>query len=62
MTNTPTTTKTKQSDNTNATKNFDQSKTVDRLGTVNFSNDSHQTGVVKPVLGIQILQLTAKAV
>ena len=43
----------------NDTKIFDSTMIKDRLKTVSWSNDSHPTGVVKPVYGIP---LTAKAV
>ena len=33
----------------NATKNFDYTTIADRLTTVSLSNNSHPTGVVKPV-------------
>ena len=46
----------------NATKNFDYTTIADRLRTVSWGNDSHPTGVVKPVYGIPTFQLTAKAV
>ena len=36
----------------NATKNFDYTTISDRLRMVSWSNDSYQTGVVKPVYGI----------
>ena len=40
----------KQRDNIkNATKNFDYTTIADRLRTVSWSNNSHPTGVVKPV-------------
>ena len=45
-----------------ATKNFDYTTIADRLRTVSWSNDSHPTGVVKPVYGIPTFPLTAKAV
>ena len=35
---------------------------ADRLGTVSLSNDTNQTGVVKPVYGIPTFPLIAKAV
>ena len=41
-----------QSYDKNATKNFDYTTISDRLRTVSWSNDSYQTGVVKPVYGI----------
>ena len=60
---TPTEKSKKQRDNTkNATKNFDYTTIADRLRTVSCGNDSHQTGVVKPVYGIQTFPLTAKVV
>ena len=46
----------------NATKNFDYTTIADRLRTVSWGNDSHQTGVVKPVYVIPTFPLTAKAV
>ena len=46
----------------NATKNFDYTTIADRLRTVSLGNDSHPTGVVKPVYGIPTFPLTAKAV
>ena len=46
----------------NATINFDYSTFADRLRTVSWGNDSHPTCVVKPVYGIPIFPLTAKAV
>ena len=42
----------------NATKNFDYTIIADRLRTVSWGNDSHPTGVVKPVNGILTLPLT----
>ena len=40
----------KKHDNTkNATQNFDYTTIAYRLRTVSWSNDSHPTGVVKPV-------------
>ena len=39
----------------NANKNFDYTMIAERLRTVSLSNDSHQTGVVKPVYGIPSL-------
>ena len=51
------------------TKNFDLTSIVDRLRTVSWSNNSHLTGVVKPVYEIikpvyeiPFSPLTAKAV
>ena len=46
---------------TNATKNFNYATILDGLRTVIWGNDSHQTGVVKPVYGIPTSPLTAKA-
>ena len=49
---TPTEKSKKQRDNTpkkNATKNFDYTTIADRLRTVSWKNNSHPTGVVKPV-------------
>ena len=43
-------------------QNFDYTTIADRLRTVSWSNDSHQTCVVKPVYGIPTFPLTAKAV
>ena len=45
-----------------ATKNFDHKTIAERLRTVSWGNDSHPTGVVKPVYGIPTFPLTAKAV
>ena len=60
---TPTEKSKKQRDNTkNATKNFDYTTITDRLRTVNWSNNSHPTGVVKPVYECSTFQLTATAV
>ena len=42
-------------------QNFDYT-IVDRLRTVSWGNDSHQTGVVKQVYGIPTFPLTANAV
>ena len=44
------------------TWNFDYTKTADRLRTESLGNESHPTGVVKPVYGIPTFPLTAKAV
>ena len=46
----------------NATKNFDYTTIADRLRTVSWGNDSHQTGEVKPIYGIPTFPITAKAV
>ena len=43
-------------------KNFEYTTIADRLKTVSFGNDSHPTGVVKPVNGIPSIQLTATVV
>ena len=43
----------------NATKMFDYSALEDQLSTVSWSNDSHPTGVVKPVNGIQTFPPTS---
>ena len=45
-----------------ATKNFDDTTIADRLRMVSWVNNSHPTGVVKPVYGIPTLPLTTKAV
>ena len=44
-----------------ATKNFDYTTIADRLRTVILGNDSHPTGVVKPVNGIQTLPTNHKS-
>ena len=41
---------------------FDYTAIADRLKTVSWANDSHQTGVVKPVYGIPTFLQTATAV
>ena len=46
----------------NATTTFDYTTISDRLRTVSWSNDSHPTGVVKPVYWIPTFLLTANAV
>ena len=46
----------------NATKNFDYRTIADRPKTVSWGNDSHPTGVVKPVYDIPTFPLTEKAV
>ena len=43
-------------------KTFDYTTIADRLRTVNSDNDSHSTGVVKPVYGIPTFSLSATAV
>ena len=45
----------------NATKNFDYTTIADRLRMVRLGNDSHRTGVVKPIYGIPTFPLTATA-
>ena len=65
MTNAPTPTEKskKQHDNIkNTTKNFDYITIADRLRTVSWSNNSHPTGVVKPVYERSTFPLTATAV
>ena len=60
---TPTEKSKKQRDNTkNATKSFDYTTIADRLGTVSWSNNSHPTGVVKPVHERSTFSQTATAV
>ena len=52
----------------NSKKQSDNSKTTpktlitQRLRTINWSDDSHQTDVVKPIYGTSTFQLNAKAV
>ena len=46
----------------NTTKNFDYTTIADRLSMVGWSNNSHPTGVVKPVYGYPTLPLTKTAV
>ena len=46
----------------NAANNFDYPTIADRLRMVSWGNDSHPTGVVKPVYGIPTFPLTTKAV
>ena len=43
-------------------KNFDYTTIADRLKTVSLSNDSHPTGMVKPVYKIPTFPFTTKAV
>ena len=64
MTKTPTLTENSKSNVTtqNATKNFDYSTIADRLRTVSGSNNSHPTGVVKPVYECSTFPLTTIAV
>ena len=52
MTKTPTPTECSNTkgQHKNATKNFDYTTIADRLRTVGWTNNSHQTGVVKPVV------------
>ena len=60
---TPTDLSNKQRDNIkDATKNLDYTTIADRLRTVSWSNNSHPTGVVKPVNERSTFPLTAKAV
>ena len=55
---TPTEQSKKQGDNTKTPpKNVDYTTIADRLRTVSWGNDSHQTGVVKPVYGIPTFPL-----
>ena len=42
--------------------NFDNTTIADRLKTVSWSNNSHPTGVVKPIYERSTLPLTATAV
>ena len=53
---------TKQNKTKNATENFDNTMIVDWLRSVNWSDDSHPTDVVKPDYGIPTFPLIAKAV
>ena len=46
----------------NATKNLDYTTISDQFRTIIWGNDSHPTGVVKPVNGIPTFPLTTKAV
>ena len=46
----------------NATKNFDYTTIADRLRTVSWSNNSHPTGVVRPVYERSTFPLIAKVV
>ena len=46
----------------NTKKNLDYTIIVDRLRTISWSNDSHPTGVVKPVNGVTTFPLTTEAV
>ena len=43
-------------------QNFDYTTIADRIWTVSWSNERHQTGLVQPVYGIQAFPLTTKAV
>ena len=62
-THTPTEKSKKQRDNTKTHKKTSDYATIaGRLWTVSWSNDSHRTGVVKPVYGIPTFPLTTKAV
>ena len=64
MTKAPTSTENPKSNVTTQKrhKNFDYTTIADRLRTVSWGNDSHPTGVVKPVYVIPTFPLTAKAV
>ena len=55
----PTDNSKKQSDNKKRRQNFDNTTISDRPRMVSVSNDSHQTGVVKPVYEIPTFPLTA---
>ena len=60
---TPTEKSKKQRDNTKtATQNFVYTTIKDRLRTVSWSNNSHPTGVVKPVYERPTFPLTTAAV
>ena len=60
---TPTEKSKKQRDNTKTQpKIFDYTTIADPLRTVSWGNDSHPTGVVKPVYGISTFPLTTIAV
>ena len=59
---TPTEKSKKQRNNKKRHQNFDYTTSANLLRTVNWSNDSHQTDVVKPVYGIPTFPLTTKAV
>ena len=48
--------------NKNATINFDYTTIADQLRTVSWSNNSHPTGVVKPVYGYPSFPLATKVV
>ena len=43
-------------------QNFDYTAIADRIRKVSWGNDSHPTGVVKPVYEIPTFPLTTKAV
>ena len=63
MTKAPTPTeKSKKQREKNSTKTFDYTTIAERLRTVSWGDDSHTTGVVKPVYEIPTFPLTAKAV
>ena len=59
MTKTPTPTENSKNNgqHKNATKKFDYTTIEDQLRTVSWSNNSHPTGVVKPVSGYPIFPL-----
>ena len=58
---TPTENSKKQSEKQKCHQTFDYRTTADRLRTVSWNNDSHPTGLIKPVYGILNFHLTAKA-
>ena len=65
MTKAPTPTEKSKKQRTNTKtpqKIIDDTTTADRLRTVSWGNDSHSTGVVKPVNGIPTLPLTTTVV
>ena len=49
-------------DRTKTTKNFDYTMIADKLRTISWSNNSHPTGVVKPVYERSTLPVAATAV
>ena len=65
MTEAPSTTEKKskkQRDNTKRHQNFDYTSIADRLRAVSLSNNSHPTGVVKPVYECSTFPLTTTVV
>ena len=58
----PQTNEQKAAQHKHATNSFDTTTIADRLRAVNWSNNSHQTGVVKQVYGRQTFPLTVTAV